>query len=69
VDSVGASSGSTAKVRARILPDALLQIGFDNWRNPTVGFERSGNNHQAGASDWYLSSNKWQEAVFTDPKH
>jgi hypothetical protein len=54
------------KVRARISPGALLQIGFDYWRNPGVGYGSGGNNHEAGASNWYFHSDKWQEAVFSD---
>jgi hypothetical protein len=46
----------------------LLQVGFDYWRNPTVGYESGGNNHEAGASDWYFPSKDSQGAVFTDIK-
>jgi hypothetical protein len=53
-------------VRARISSGALLQVGMDYWRNSTVGYEAGGNNHEAGASDWYFSSPDWQEATFTD---
>ena len=65
----GKLEGCTVKVRARISRGALLQIGFDYWRNATVGFGAGGNNHEAGASDWYLPSEKWQDAEFTDIHH
>jgi hypothetical protein len=53
-------------VRARISSGALLQVGMDYWRNSTVGYGSGGNNHEAGASDWYFPSSDWQEATFTD---
>jgi len=56
------------KVRARISPGARLQVGMDYWRNPTIGFDSGGDNHQAGASNWYFPSDDWQEAIFTDIK-
>jgi hypothetical protein len=56
----------TVKVRARISRGALLQVGMDYWRNPTVEYGAGGNNHEAGASDWYFPSEQWQEAIFTD---
>lgn len=62
----GQLEGCTAKARVRISPGALLQLGMDYWRNPAVGFGLGGNNHEAGASDWYFPSEQWQEAVFTD---
>ncbi len=62
----GHLEGCTVKARVRISHGALLQIGMDYWRNATVGYGRGGNNHEAGASDWYLPSDDWQEAVFTD---
>jgi hypothetical protein len=61
----GHLEGCTVTVSARIAKGALLQVGFDYWRNPTVGYE-SGNNHEAGASQWYFPSGEWQEAEFTD---
>lgn len=64
----GKLEGCTVKIRARISPGALLQVGMDYWRNATVGYGEGGNNREAGASDWYLPSDKWQEAVFTDIK-
>lgn len=66
---VGHLDGCTAKVRARISHGALLQVGFDYWRNSTVGYGAGGNNHEAGASRWYFPSNDWQEAVFSDIPH
>lgn len=65
----GHIEGCTVRVRARISPGALLQVGFDYWRNQTVGYGSGENNHEAGASKWYLPSDQWQEAVFTDIKH
>ncbi len=62
----GTLEGCTVKVRAKISKGALLQVGFDYWRNPTVGYESGGNNHEAGASNWYFPSGEWQEAKFTD---
>lgn len=61
----GKLEGCTVKVRAKISPAALLQVGMDYWRDPTVPFGHGGNNHEAGASDWYFSD-QWQEAVFSD---
>jgi hypothetical protein len=65
----GKLEGCTVKVRTRLSRGALLQVGFDYWRNPTVGYGSRGNNHEAGASKWYLPSDNWQDAVFTDIKH
>lgn len=62
----GHLEGCTVKVRARISGAALLQVGFDYWRDRAVGFGNGGNNHEAGASDWYLSLPEWQEATFSD---
>jgi hypothetical protein len=62
----GKIEGCTVKVRARISRGALLQVGMDYWRDTTVLFGSGGNNHEAGASDWYFPSPDWQEAVFTD---
>jgi hypothetical protein len=64
----GHLEGCTVKIRARISQGALLQVGFDYWRNPTIGYGSGGNNHEAGASRWYFPSDQWQEAVFTDIK-
>jgi hypothetical protein len=64
----GKFEGCTVRVRTKISPGALLQIGMDYWRDTTVGYGPGGNNHEAGASDWYSSSPKWQEAMFTDIK-
>lgn len=60
--------GCTVQVRAKISPGALLQIGMDYWRDATISYGPGGNNHEAGASDWYFASPEWQEAVFTDIK-
>lgn len=64
----GNLSGCTAKVRAKISPGALLQVGFDYWRNPSIEYGSGGNNHEAGASNWYFPTDGWQEARFTDLK-
>jgi hypothetical protein len=62
----GKLEGCTVRVRAKISPGALLQVGMDYWRDPAVPFGHGGNNHEAGASNWYFPSEQWQEAVFTD---
>jgi hypothetical protein len=62
----GNIAGCTVKVRVKISPGALLQVGMDYWRNSTVGYGPGGNNHEAGASRWYFASDEWQDAVFTD---
>jgi hypothetical protein len=53
-------------MRVKISSGALLQIGFDYWRDTTVGYGTGGNNHEAGASGWYFSSPAWQEITFSD---
>ena len=60
------ADGCTVKIRAKISRGALLQVGMDYWRNPTAAYGTDGNNHEAGASDWYFPSDEWQEAVFPD---
>jgi hypothetical protein len=62
----GKVEGCTVRMRVKISPGALLQIGMDYWKNATVEYGPGGNNHEAGASDWYGASPNWQEAVFTD---
>jgi hypothetical protein len=62
----GKLAGCTVKARVKISPGALLQIGMDYWRSPTIPYGPGGNNHEAGASDWYFPSPEWQEATFTD---
>jgi hypothetical protein len=62
----GKLEGCTVRSRVRISPGALLQMGMDYWRDPSVPFGSGGNNHEAGASDWYFPSDAWQEATFTD---
>jgi hypothetical protein len=62
----GKLEGCTVKARVRISRGALLQMGMDYWRSATVPYGLGGNNHEAGASDWYFPSPEWQEAVFTD---
>jgi len=65
----GRLDGCTVMVRAKISAGALLQVGFDYWRNAATGYNSGGNNHEAGASDWYFPSGDWQKAVFSDVKH
>jgi len=62
----GNIEGCTVKARVKISPGAFLQIGMDYWRNPTVAYGPGGNNHEAGASNWYFPSDQWQDAIFTD---
>jgi hypothetical protein len=62
----GKLAGCTVQARVRISPGGLLQMGMDYWRDPTVPFGSGGNNHEAGASNWYFPSDKWQDAVFSD---
>jgi hypothetical protein len=63
---LGKLEGCTVKARVRISQGALLQMGMDYWRSSTIPYGPGGNNHEAGASDWYFPSPEWQEAVFTD---
>jgi hypothetical protein len=63
---VGNLDGCTVKARVKISPGALLQMGMDYWRTPTIAYGAGGNNHEAGASNWYFPSDHWQEASFTD---
>lgn len=62
----GKLAGCTATARVKISPGALLQIGMDYWRSPTIAYGTGGNNREAGASNWYFPSPEWQEATFTD---
>ena len=62
----GKLEGCTVRARVRISPGALLQMGMDYWRSPTIPYGFGGNNHEAGASHWYFPSPQWQEATFTD---
>jgi hypothetical protein len=62
----GNLEGCTVKARVKISQGALLQMGMDYWRTPTIGYGLGGNNHEAGASNWYFPSSQWQEATFTD---
>jgi hypothetical protein len=64
----GHLEGCTVKIRAKVSNGALLQIGFDYWRDPTVAYGSGGNNHEAGAGDWYFPAPEWQEATFSDIK-
>ena len=63
---LGKREGCTVRAWVKISPGALLQMGMDYWKNPTIGYESGGNNHEAGASNWYFPSDRWQEAVFSD---
>jgi hypothetical protein len=62
----GKLEGCTVQARVLISPGALLQVGMDYWRSPTIPYGPGGNNHEAGASNWYFPSTQWQEATFTD---
>jgi hypothetical protein len=62
----GKLEGCTVRARVRISPGALLQMGMDYWRSPTIPYGAGGNNHEAGASNWYFASPEWQEVSFTD---
>ncbi len=62
----GRLEGCTVKARVKISAGALLQMGMDYWLTPTVGYGAGGNNHEAGASNWFFPSERWQEAGFTD---
>jgi len=62
----GKLEGCTVTMRVRISAGALLQVGFDYWQDATVGYGLGGNNQEAGAGDWYLPSDEWQTAEFTD---
>lgn len=58
--------GCTVRARAKISAGALLQVGMDYWRSPTIRYGTGGNNHEASANNWYFPSPDWQEASFTD---
>jgi hypothetical protein len=62
----GHLEGCAVKARVKIFPGALLQIGMDYWRSATIPYGSGGNNHEAGASNWYFPAPQWQEATFTD---
>jgi hypothetical protein len=62
----GILEGCRVNARVRISPGALLQMGMDYWRTPTIAYGPGGNNHEAGAGNWYFPSDQWQEAIFTD---
>lgn len=62
----GRLDGCTVRMQVRISRGALLQIGMDYWRNDAVEYGRGGNNHEAGASNWYFPSDSWEQAVFSD---
>ncbi|MBV8049763.1 MAG: hypothetical protein JOZ80_01165 [Acidobacteriaceae bacterium] len=61
----GRLEGCTVKVSVKISDGALVQVGMDYWRNSTIPYA-PGNNHEAGVSNWYFPSERWQEAFFTD---
>lgn len=63
---IGKVEGCTVQARVLISPGALLQVGMDYWRSLTIPYGAGGNNHEAGASNWYFPSPQWQEATFTD---
>jgi hypothetical protein len=62
----GKLEGCTVRARVRISAGALLQMGMDYWLSPTISYGSGGNNHEAGASNWYFPSPLWQEVSFTD---
>jgi hypothetical protein len=62
----GKLEGCTVRARVRISAGALLQMGMDYWLSSTVPYGSGGNNHEAGASNWYFPSPQWQDATFTD---
>jgi hypothetical protein len=62
----GKLEGCAVRARVRISAGALLQIGMDYWRSTTIPYGAEGNNHEAGASNWYFPSPQWQEVSFTD---
>jgi hypothetical protein len=57
----GKLEGCTVRARVRISSGALLQMGMDSWRSPTIPYGSGGNNHEAGASNWYFPSPEWQK--------
>lgn len=61
----GKLDGCTVKARVRISPGALVQMGMDYWKNPTMEYAPGGS-HEAGCSNWYFPSQSWQDAEFTD---
>jgi hypothetical protein len=62
----GHLEGCTVTAKVKISRGALLQMGMDYWRNSTIGYGPGGNNHEAGASNWYFPSKNRQDATFTD---
>ena len=62
----GKLEGCTVKMKAKISTGALLQIGMDYWKDTHSPFGAGRNNHEAGASNWYLPSDGWQQVEFTD---
>jgi hypothetical protein len=62
----GKLEGCTVVAWVKISAGALLQMGMDYWRSATVPYGAGGNNHEAGASNWYFASSEWQEVTFTD---
>ena len=61
----GKLKGCTVKTRLKISPGALVQMGMDYWKD-SAGEYVPGNSHEAGCSNWYFPSERWQEAEFTD---
>jgi hypothetical protein len=75
LESVATSGAAASRVRGphgkgggvRISQGALLQMGFDYWRSPTMPYGSGGNNHEAGASNWYfllISGRKPHSAIW-----
>jgi hypothetical protein len=62
----GKLEGCKVRMRVKISEGAMLQIGMDYWKDASIEYGPGGNNHEAGASDWYGASPEWQEVEFTD---
>jgi hypothetical protein len=67
----GKFEGCAVRMRVRVSPGALLQVGMDYWKDARIDYGSGGNNKEAGVSHWYFPSSEWQEAEFTDihPSH
>ena len=63
----GQLKGCKVKAWAKISKGTLMQIGMDYWRTTDALWNGPDvNNHEAGASNWYFPSDRWQEITFTD---
>ncbi|HZQ66923.1 MAG TPA: IPT/TIG domain-containing protein [Terriglobales bacterium] len=64
---LGKLEGCTVTAQVKISKGALVQMGMDYWRSTTALWAGPDvNNHEAGASNWYFPSDRWQEITFTD---